>query len=112
MTARALFAPPLADGNLSQRQQIIYDLLQSEPKGVRAIDAGNHLHRTKTNPCLYCSDERTCQYAARDANQVLDSLRGSPQDPKARRLVVRRRETGRWQLVNRPRVADDSEIPF
>lgn len=111
MNARPLFAPPLADGNLSQRQQIIYDLLQSSPNGVRAIDAGNHLHRTKTNPCLYCSDLVTCAFASRDANQVLDSLRGSPNDPRARRLVVRRRD-GRWELRRRVRVADDTEIPF
>jgi hypothetical protein len=112
-TQPRLLDPGTADGNLSARQAIIYEYLQAHPRGMLTIDIGRHLHMNKTNPCLYCSDERICQYAARDANQVLDSLRGSPQDPRARRLVVRRRETGRWQLVRPVRVAlPDDPDPF
>ena len=111
-TQPRLLDPGTADGNLGSRQQIIYNLLKENPKGVRAIDAGNHLHRVKSNPCLYCSDKTTCADAARDANQVLDSLRGSPGDPKARRLVVRKQDSGRWQLRRPVREPDDTPIPF
>lgn len=111
-TQPRLLDPGIADGNLSQRQAIIYEYLQANPSGAFTIDIGRHLHRTKPNPCLYCSVDRTCQYASRDANQVLDSLRGSPNDPRARRLVVRRRD-GRWELRARVReVAPPDVDPF
>jgi hypothetical protein len=99
------FDPGPALAGLSDRQTIVLQYLQANPQGARAIDAGNHLHRAKRNPCLYCSDGRTCAYASRDALDVLKSLRD-------RQLVRYRGRLGVWQavvvdrriVIRRPRV--------
>jgi hypothetical protein len=86
------FDPGPALANLSDRQTIVLTYLQQNPDGVRAIDAGNHLHRVKRNPCLYCSDGRTCAYASRDALELLRSLRD-------RQVARYRGRLGVWQAV-------------
>ena len=99
MTDRTLFPLGPALGNLSARQEIVFELLQAFPSGVRAIEAGNYLHRVKTNPCLYCSEERTCQYASRDANDILRSLsRPTEANPRGRGLAIHRK-SGLWQSL-------------
>lgn len=110
-TQPRLLDPGTADGNLGSQQQIVYDYLCANPTGVLAIDAGRYLHMKRNRPCKWCSPKRFCIDASRDANAVLDSLRGSPNDPRARRLVVRRRD-GRWQLIRPVRQPDDTPIPF
>jgi hypothetical protein len=86
------FDPGPALANLSDRQTIVLTYLQQNPQGARAIDAGNHLHRVKANPCLYCSETRTCQFARPSVLGVLDSLRD-------RQLVRYRGRLGVWQAV-------------
>lgn len=105
--ARPLFDPGPATGNLTAKQQIILAHLQAHPGGLRAIDIGRHLHLERG--CPVCLPDRTCQYASRDANVVLEQLGTS-----GRRLVIRRR-TGLWQLVHPPVTGYDpptAPIPF
>lgn len=109
-TQPRLLDPGIADGNLGSQQQIVYDFLCANPDGVLAIDAGRYLHMHRNKPCQWCSPNRFCIDARRDGTAVLDSLRGSPNDPRARRLVVRKR-SGLWVLRVRVRVADSGELP-
>ncbi len=91
MKDRTLFPLPPATAGLTDRQTIILELLQQHPDGLRAIDLGRHLHIERG--CPTCTPNRTCQYATRDANQVLATMGTS-----TRQLVIRRR-SGLWEAL-------------
>lgn len=98
-----LFKPPIADGNLTSKQARIMELLQAATSGMRAIDIGRVLHLDSN--CPVCTWTRTCQYAARDANQVLDSM-----GTRTRGLVIRR-QSGLWELTPAARPHDTGTFP-
>jgi len=91
MKDRTLFPLPAATGHLTDRQTTILEHLQQHPAGLRVIDIGRHLHITRG--CPSCTDTRTCQFASRDATQVLGTM-----GTRTRQLVIRRR-TGLWEAL-------------
>lgn len=106
---RRIFDPGPGTANLTAKEQIVFDYVQAS--GKRAFDIGRHLHMTQPNPCWFCAEDRTCQYAARDGNAILASLRGHSDDPDARRLVTRRAD-GKWySLVRASETADTGTFP-
>lgn len=106
MSARPLFDPGPATGNLREREQIALDhLTYMHPKGVRSIDLGRAIHLARG--CPYCSETRLCKYAMSTGEEVGKQLR-------ARDLAIKRR-TGYWQLTRPPVTGHNpatAEIPF
>lgn len=80
-----LFAPPPADGDLTERQRFALNLVRRTAGGVTDEEIGAHLHARRgrhisTDVCRWCSDE---------GRGVLEALR--------KRGLVTRRRTGVWQ---------------
>jgi hypothetical protein len=95
MTAQPqLFDPGV---KLTDKQQHAYDLVAG--KGATALEVGIALHTARE--CRHCKPERPCQYAESGGRAVLWALR-------KKGLVVRRRETGRWQQTGKPVAAPTS----
>lgn len=78
---------------LGARQQFVIDQLQAHDGALTALEAGRMLHTGHGKPCDRCQPHAACEYAERDARSVLRSLRD-------RGLVVRRRDTGLWELLD------------
>ena len=91
MTDPTLFKPGPRDGHLTDRQQLVYQLLRDHRDGITALEAGLAVH--ELTRCPYCQNG-ACRYARETGNDVLRSL-------SKRGLAIRRR-TGRWQLRHRP----------
>lgn len=111
---RHLFTPPAATGGLSDNEQFVLTLLQTNPGGLRAIDIGRALHLDGPYQCRTCNDARTCEWASPNALRILERLRGKKDDPKARRLV--KHYHGVWTalvgVVDGRIDPSTSEIPF
>lgn len=80
-----LFAPPPADGNLTDRQTFVLDLLRATPGGLEDVEVGARLHARRGRH----ASVDICQWCAEEGKGVLEALR-------RRGLVVRRR-SGSWQ---------------
>ena len=85
MSQRTLFSRPPADGDLSERQRLVYEAAR-ERGGLSDLEAGALLHAGKH------SDDQPCQWCARDGRGVLVALR--------RRDLVKRRRGGTWTLAD------------
>ncbi len=77
-----LFTPPPADGNLTERQALVLRAAR-EQGGLRDVDAGSLLHRSKHAGDDYCA------FCRMDGLRVLTALR-------TRGLLVRRK-SGLWE---------------
>lgn len=103
MTDRPLFPPPPAIGNLTHRQQLVLELLHAHPEGLRSSDLGREIHID--SGCPYCSPDRLCKYAMTAGEEVGRQLR-------KRDLAIKRKQSGRWQLLRPARQDDDTDIPY
>jgi hypothetical protein len=86
-----LFKPGPADGGLTDRQQLVLDMLEQNPHGLRPFDIGVALHQALSNPCS-CAPGHACKWAPTDALGVLRSLR--------KRELAIGRKSGLWQLMD------------
>jgi hypothetical protein len=101
-----LFTPPPADGNLTDRQTLVLQLLRDNPDGLRSSDLGAFIHQATNAPCP-CSHDARCKYAMAEGERVGKQLR--------KRDLAIKRKTGRWQLTRPPVQGYDptsSTIPF
>lgn len=104
MTSRPLFDPGPATGNMSSREQIALDHITDHPEGVRSTVLGVHIHRVLAVPCG-CGPNVICKWAMGDGERVGRQLR-------KRDLAIKRKASGRWQLIQPVRPVDDSDIPY
>jgi hypothetical protein len=103
---KSLFALPPADGNLTDRQTLVLQLLRDNPDGLRSSDLGAFIHQATNAPCP-CSHDARCKYAMAEGERVGKQLR--------KRDLAIKRKTGRWQLTRPPAQGYDptsSTIPF
>jgi hypothetical protein len=101
-----LFTPPPADGNLTDRQTLVLQLLRDNPDGLRSSDLGAHIHQATNAPCA-CTHDVRCKWAMSTGEAVGRALR--------KRDLAIKRKTGRWQLTRPPVTGYDptsSHIPF
>lgn len=98
----SLFDPGPATGNLTHRQALVLELLRANPQGLRSSDIGREIHMAKG--CPYCSPERLCKYAMTAGEEVGRQLR-------KRDLAIKRKASGRWQLLRTVRVGDSNDFP-
>lgn len=82
-----LFAPPPADGNLTDRQAYVLELVRTTPGGIEDVDVGARLHARRGKH----ASVDTCPWCADEGKGVLEALR--------RRGLVIRRRTGAWQAT-------------
>jgi len=85
---KTLFPLPLQE--LSDKQQIVMDLLQANPTGLRSGELGALLHQAESVPCS-CSPVSQCKWAHSDGERIGKQLRAL--EP----AQAIKRKSGHWQ---------------
>jgi hypothetical protein len=74
---------------LTERQQLVYDELASQPGA--ALEVGAMVHRW--NGCSYCTTDEPCRFAYSTGRQVLEALRKKGLLKRDRHHLYRRADT-------------------